>query len=84
MAGEPTTGDLFKAKIVQPEVLRAATDGSMKCQVAKAFPIADGYMLDLESTVAARKGRQTSWLTRPSARPSSVTRRRLRSCWRGK
>jgi hypothetical protein len=47
----PTVGELFKAKAVTDEQLNAAVEAYLNDLEASTFPIADGYVGDLDSAV---------------------------------
>ena len=60
MAENPTTGELFKAKVILEADVVAAVEAVFAGQATDAYPIKDGYTLDLlaaiEGNPAARAG----------------------------
>lgn len=52
----PTVGELFKAKAVTDEQLNAAVNAYLSDLEASAFPIADGYVVDLDAAIAEHFG----------------------------
>ncbi|MBB5765906.1 hypothetical protein ABEV34_11735 [Methylorubrum rhodesianum] len=52
----PTVGELFKAKAVTVQQVDAAVEAYLTDLEASAFPIADGYVVDLDSAVAEHFG----------------------------
>ena len=68
----PTVGELFKAKSVTDEQVNAAVGAYLADPAAGAYPIADGYTLDLAAAVAGH-----GWASQVVANPeSSATLRR--------
>ena len=51
----PTVGELFKAKAVTDEQVNAAVEAYLANPEADAYPIAEGYSLDLSAAVLAHK-----------------------------
>ncbi|UYW34503.1 hypothetical protein [Methylorubrum extorquens] len=48
----PTVGELFKAQAITDEQVNAAVEAYLKDPETRAYPIADGYVLDLAAAVA--------------------------------
>ena len=56
MAGTPTIGELYKAKVILEDAIEAAVDAFMADPTAAtAFPVGDSYKVDLVAAVAASK-----------------------------
>lgn len=53
MAGEPTTGELFKGGVIVEADLAAAVDAFMTDRGTGKFPVGAGYTLDLAAAVQA-------------------------------
>jgi hypothetical protein len=47
----PTVGELFKAKAVTDEQVNAAVETYLSDLEASIFPIADGYVIDVDAAV---------------------------------
>ncbi|CAO4178734.1 hypothetical protein [Methylorubrum populi] len=64
----PTVGELFKSKAVTDEQVNAAVEAYLADPEAAAYPIADGYSLDLAEAVAGH-GWANQVVSNPEASP---------------
>ncbi|TXM92099.1 hypothetical protein FV222_23700 [Methylobacterium sp. WL103] len=67
---DPTTGDLFKAKIVTDDEVNTAVDIFMRAADVRLFRFASGHTLDLAAAVRASR-HATATLTEPTAKDGS-------------
>ena len=54
MASDPTVSDLHKAAEVTDQEIDAAVDAVLTDLATEAYPLTDGYALDLQAAVQAR------------------------------